>query len=29
MCNYDKIRKHSGSPYVEPKFTELYLFDEK
>lgn len=29
MCDYDKIRKHSGSPYVEPEFIELYSFEEK
>ena len=29
MCDTDKVRKYSGSPYVEPEFVELYSFSEK
>lgn len=29
MCDTDKVRKYSGSPYVEPEFIELYSFNEK
>ena len=28
MCDTDKVRKYSGSPYVEPEFIELYSFSE-